>query len=101
MDIIINYITLINLILVLLMTATCWAGNIYYNSSYKNHEYTYLSVDELKVSFKSLATFFLHFRMMIPAESIFIIEICRYIFTVFVESDFHLYHEGAGNLVKV
>jgi hypothetical protein len=45
-DIIINYITLINLILVILMTATCWAGNIYYNSTYENHHYTYLDDEE-------------------------------------------------------
>jgi len=39
--------------------------------------------------------------MMIPVESIVIIEICRYLFTGFVESDYMLYHEGSGNLVKV
>lgn len=39
--------------------------------------------------------------MMIPFESVVMIEICRYFFTHIVEGDYHLYHEGSGNLVKV
>jgi magnesium-transporting ATPase (P-type) len=101
LDITINYITLINLILILVMTFTCWGGNIYYNNIYADHDYTYLSKKEVKINFESLATFFLHFRMMIPFESVIIIEICRAFFTNFVESDHNLYHEGSGNLVKV
>ncbi len=83
------------------MTLTLWGGNIYSNVEFEHHHYTYLTAPKKKVNFETLAYFFLHFRMMIPVESIVIIEICRFLFSYFVENDYMLYHEGSGNLVKV